>query len=301
MLRGERITVRGRKRPIDILFNLEHPDDLQVVTEVDEQRDARDADSDEVSEASDDELLARFNQMAFVVYSGKLASQPNWISVTEVFKEPRDTPFLKNAGVTSMDDDRYDKYTTRLNRLRAIKNYEYRVTVLDRDKSYEEVTEIFVRVNSLGAKLRSADLALAQITATWRKSLEVFQDFEAECTDSGFNIDLSILLKNLVAFTTGQSRFRIVGSLTAKQLQEGWRDAQEGMRFAINFLRANAGIDSPALLSSPFLLITIAAYGDDTTMSCLPSKSVGCATGRWLPMPKLATLVVHLRPSWIKI
>ncbi len=28
--------------------------------------------------------------------------------------------------------------------------------------SYEEVTEIFVRVNSAGAKLRSSDLALAR-------------------------------------------------------------------------------------------------------------------------------------------
>jgi hypothetical protein len=37
--------------------------------------------------------------------------------------------------------------------------------VLERSLSYDEVTEIFVRVNSLGAKLRSSDLALAQITA----------------------------------------------------------------------------------------------------------------------------------------
>jgi hypothetical protein len=38
------------------------------------------------------------------------------------------------------------------------------------------VTEIFVRVNSLGAKLRSSDLALAQITAKWPKSLKAVQD-----------------------------------------------------------------------------------------------------------------------------
>jgi hypothetical protein len=41
--------------------------------------------------------------------------------------------------------------------------------------SYDEVTGIFVRVNSLGAKLRSSDLALAQITAKWHNSLSTFE------------------------------------------------------------------------------------------------------------------------------
>jgi hypothetical protein len=33
------------------------------------------------------------------------------------------------------------------------------------------------------------------------------------------------------------------------------------MQFALNFLKSNAGIDNPALLSSPFLLVTVAKYG----------------------------------------
>jgi hypothetical protein len=36
--------------------------------------------------------------------------------------------------------------------------------------SYDEVTGIFVRVNSLGAKLRSSDLALAQIPVAFARS-----------------------------------------------------------------------------------------------------------------------------------
>lgn len=263
IVRGEPVHVRGRVRPIDILFNLEHPDALELITEVNEDDDTDDEDTDDgdVADASEDELLKRFDSMAFVVHTKKLASLPHWVSVTEVFKESSDTPFLKQAGVTSMDDPRYDKYTSRLKRLRDIKNYEYRVHILDREKSYEEVTEIFVRVNSLGAKLRSSDLALAQITAKWRDSLRVFQGFEDECKKLGFDLGLAIHLKNLVAFATGQSRFRAVGSLTKEQLEEGWETAKEGMHFALNFLRSNVGIDSPALLSSPFLIISVASYG----------------------------------------
>ena len=33
------------------------------------------------------------------------------------------------------------------------------------------------------------------------------------------------------------------------------------MEFALNFLKSNVGIDSPALLSSPFLLVTLGYYG----------------------------------------
>jgi hypothetical protein len=80
-------------------------------------------------------------------------------------------------------------YSQRLARLRGVRKYVCRMDILERALSYDEVTKIFVRVNSLGAKLRSSDLALAQITAKWRG--------------------------------------------------------------ALNFLKSNAGLDNPALLSSP--------------------------------------------------
>src|SRR5262249_51811727 len=86
----------------------------------------------------------------------------------------------------------------------------YRMDVLERKLSYDEVTEIFVRVNSLGAKLRSSDLALAQITAKWRNSLKTFEAFQDKCAGLGFELDLGLYLKNLVAFTTGQSRLLTV-------------------------------------------------------------------------------------------
>jgi hypothetical protein len=74
-------------------------------------------------------------------------------------------------------------------------------------------------------------------------------------------LDLGLHLKNLIAFATGQSRFRTVGSLSVETLQSGWKASEEGMEFAMNFLRSNAGIESPALLSSPFLMVVIGYFG----------------------------------------
>ncbi|HXK40092.1 MAG TPA: hypothetical protein VJ837_04640, partial [Candidatus Paceibacterota bacterium] len=129
--------------------------------------------------------------------------------------------------------------------------------VLDKPLSYEEVAEIFVRVNSLGTKLRSSDLAMAQITSRWRNSLALFEQFQEECEEKWFTLDLGLIVRALVVFTTGQSRFKTAGTIPVARLEEGWERAKEGLRFSINFMRANAGVEDESLLSSPLFLISI--------------------------------------------
>lgn len=273
VIRGEPVQVRGRVRPIELLFNLEHPEELAVVTEVNEEADDdEDLIEDEV-DSSEDELLRRFEKMTFVVSTRKLERSPHWVKVSEVFKTNEDAPFLARAGIERIDDPRYTKYSQRLARLRGIRRYVYRMDVLERSMSYDEVTEIFVRVNSLGAKLRSSDLALAQITAKWRNSLKIFQDFQESCSKAGFDLDLGLHLKTLVAFATGQSRFLTVGSLPVDTLQTAWKEAVRGMEFAINFLKSNVGIESPALLSSPFLIVALAYFGHKRDFDLSPEES----------------------------
>lgn len=270
VIRGEPVKVLGRQRPIDILFNLEHPDELSIVTEVDENADEEAGDAED---SSADELMQRLNKMAFVVSTRKLEALPQWVRVSEVFKTDSDREFLRKAGVTSLDDPRAEKYAQRLARLRNVRRYVYRMDVLESGMSYNEVTEIFVRVNSLGAKLRSSDLALAQITAKWRNSLSEFMAFQQECAGQGFELEMGIHLKNLMAFATAQSRFLRVGSIDLNALQQAWKEAKEGMHFALNFVRSNLGISSPALLSSPFLLIVLGYFGHVRGYALTPNEA----------------------------
>ena len=261
VIRGEPVTVRGRRRPIELLFNLEHPESLAVVTEVNEDEEDEEERIEDEADSTEDELQTRFDQMTFVVGTRKLEQLPHWVKVSEVFKSDDNVPFLERAGITNLRDPRTEKYGQRLARLRGIRRYVYRMDILERSLSYDEVTEIFVRVNSLGAKLRSSDLALAQITAKWRGALKTFQAFQEECGRAGFYLELSLHLKNLVAFATGQSRFLTVGSLPLERLQAAWKECMQGMEFALNFLKSNALIDSPVLLASPFLIVTLGYYG----------------------------------------
>lgn len=269
VLNGDLVNVRGRKKPVDILFNLDHPEGPPVeVVEVETDEDSPVTPEDEVADDSEDEegsdeseqhLQEKLNRRTFVVASKSLSSLPQWVSVTEVFRTASDTDILKKAGITSLDDPRYQRYSDRLKRLRNIKSYQYVVHVLERSMNYEEVTEIFVRVNSLGAKLRSSDLALAQITSRWPNLLKELEAFQDECEENWFTIDLGQLVRSIVVFATRQCLFRSVGSTNINKLKEGWKEAKEGLRFAINFLRSNVGIEDESLLSSPMFIHTLAA------------------------------------------
>jgi hypothetical protein len=267
VMSGQPVKVRGRKNPIDILFNLDHPEGPPVdITEVEEDGEPVAADDEAVSDDSDededneDDLQERLKQRTFVVYSKALARQSNWVSVTRVFGDATDAELLKRAGVNSFDDPRYQRYMTRLNRLRTIRKYMYVMHVLNRDLSYEEVTEIFVRVNSLGVKLRSSDLALAQITARWRKYLDLVEQFQAQCEKRWFTLDTGLLVRTMVVFASKQGKFQRAGALPLETLQAGWEQAKFGLQFAINFLQSNADIDDETLLSAPTLMIPVAVY-----------------------------------------
>lgn len=266
VINGESINVRGRKRPIDILFNLEHPEGPpSEITEVEGDEVSlftpEDEEVDDTDENGDGEIpvAERFKNFTFVVASRALLSQTQWVSVSEVFRNTSDAPILQKAGITSLEDPRYQKYSDRLKRLRDIRKYDYVVHVLERTMSYPEVTEIFVRVNSLGAKLRSSDLAMAQISSRWQNLLKELEEFQDECEKSWFTIDLGQLVRAIVVFATKQCLFHTVGKTSVSALQAGWEDAKEGMRFAINFLRSNAGIEDESLLSSPMFLHVLAA------------------------------------------
>src|SRR5207245_7539474 len=140
------------------------------------------------------------------------------------------------------------------------RDYQYVMHVLDKKLSYEEVAEIFVRVNSLGIKLRGSDLALAQITSRWQGSLKLFEEFQEECEDNLFALDLGLFVRALVVFATGRGEFKTVPTIPPSRLKNGWEKAKKGIRFSINFLRANAGIEDESLLSSPMLIVVVGYF-----------------------------------------
>lgn len=283
ILRAEPVVVRNRKRPIEILFNLDHPEGPPVeVIEVEDDAPDTEENGTEGEEEDEDQpnIQERLRSRTFVVASRALLADPRWVKVSEVFKDGvSDTQILKRL-VKSFDDPHFDLYSKRLQTVRRIRDYPYVMHVLDKDLSYEEVAEIFVRVNSLGMKLRGSDLALAQITSRWQDSLRLFEEFQEECEESWFTLDLGLIVRALVVFTTGQSRFKTAGSLPIDALKKGWDAAKDGVRFAIDFLRANAGIEDESLLSSPLFIIALGYFARRQDYRLTPADETGLR--KWL-------------------
>ena len=261
ILNGELVQVRNRRKPIDILFNLEHPEGPPVeITEVEENDFTANVEDVEEEEEAERDIQEEMRKRTFVVASRSLQNDPLWVPVSDIFTKDF-SEILEKVGITSLQDPRYKKYSKRLQQVKNIENYQYVMQRLTQDMSYEEVTDIFVRVNSLGIKLRGSDLALAQITSRWKGFMKLIEDFASEFKDDAeYVIETGLPVRMMVIFATHQSRFKTVGKISKEKLKASWQEAMEGLRFAISFVRKNADIDNLSYLSSPFLLIPISIF-----------------------------------------
>ena len=254
---GEPLVVKGRTSSIELLFNLDHPDHLAEATEVDEeatQTEEEKAEQERVGE--DDELMAKLRRLTFVVATNRLRAMKEWVPVTAVLQSTGNREFLKAWG-GALDDRTFDRYEERLNRLRAIRDYPYVMQILGSSMSYPEVTEVFVRVNSKGAKLRGSDLALAQITSRWKGGLSAIQSFlrrhpSVEPHGEG------LVARAIVIAATGSGNFRNLSALSEGEIKEAWPKVERHLPFAGDYLRNNLRMDHPWLVSSPFLLLVTA-------------------------------------------
>jgi hypothetical protein len=82
------------------------------------------------------DIQERLRNLTFVISTKALESLTNWVRVTDVFtKEPLDLLEEKGFDIGLMDRDLRKRYTNRLQQLRGVEKYEYRMEILDRAKS----------------------------------------------------------------------------------------------------------------------------------------------------------------------
>ena len=166
----------------------------------------------------------------FEVAGPRHHGQTGWISLVRFFTE----------GITSVLIDLKLDYSApetknileHLNKLEAIKKYKYRVNVLER-LSYAEVTHIFVRTNSGGTILGYADLALAQVSSSWRGVTGELESYQKHIHKQNIRLllDNGLLLRTIVVLLTGQSRFTRFfkgdqQQLTIEELTAAWERAK---------------------------------------------------------------------------
>lgn len=202
----------------------------------------------------------------FERYSSKMKGDSRWVSVRDIITEQRhDIDILQaieSAGLAEMKSPQGRRYLDRLQKVKRIGEYKYPIEIFKSD-DYEEVTELFVRINSGGTRLRAAELVLAQLALRLPGALvQTFEKALDEYEDSGYALDTRFLIRALIAVGTGQSRFRYLTEFWQKKPEEIaqiWDRTKKGIDTAVNFVRHNARFESSDWLPSLQPLITLTA------------------------------------------
>ncbi len=211
------------------------------------------------------DIVFNVNTERFEVAGPRRSADVGWISLTKLFTQGQ-VEILRELKL-SFDTPDAGQILDRVKHLENIKNYKYRVILLER-LNYEEVTDIFIRINSGGTVLNNADLALAQISARWHGVTEEFTRFQWDLWKRhALWLDNGILLRTMSLMLTSQSRlsqfFRSDHRrISADEIPAAWSRAHNGLNKAIEFLMANCKIDRLNLLPSNYVLITLAVFFD---------------------------------------
>ena len=124
----------------------------------------------------------------FKVQDNAILKDKKWVAdIAELFKPDFDQWAFVNEYCQQNSEVNGSQMNKILMRLLDIKNRQIGVITLDKDLNIDEVTDIFIRINSQGAKLNQADFAMSKIAANTeyggnalRKAIDYFSHLAVE-------------------------------------------------------------------------------------------------------------------------
>jgi hypothetical protein len=79
--------------------------------------------------------------------------------------------------VREVSDDEVGKIQTNIMRLNGLMNYPFRALELLATVDEEQVSQVFVRINSMGKKLNEADFILTLMSVYWDEGRHILENF----------------------------------------------------------------------------------------------------------------------------
>jgi hypothetical protein len=182
-----------------------------------------------------------------------------WVPVQRLLRgdfKAADKRALREA-YPDLDEDRLDDRITAVGK---IQEYKYRVEILQH-MPYEEVTEIFVRVNSRGKTLTRGDLALATLTAKYPGFYDKIKSRADKNGDLGYKqLGISTLTRALALYGTSSGSLSGIASTSNDEIDTGWAIVVRGTDHLLSLLRNNLDLDSDTLLPSMNALVPLIGY-----------------------------------------
>ena len=203
----------------------------------------------------------------FQRYLHRMKSDPRWVSVRDIINKGKNTVKIireiQKSGVCKWDEEIEQKYIDRIEKLKKIGDRKIPVELFKSD-SYEDATELFIRINSQGTRLRAAELVMAQLALRLPKMIvNTFEKAMEEYEDNGFDLDTRFLTRALIVIGTGQSRFKHLTEFWKKsevEMSKIWKNTNKAVNNTVNFVRHNARFEKSSWLPSLNALIILSAY-----------------------------------------
>ncbi len=179
----------------------------------------------------------------------KMAEDPFWIPVTSVFQQ--DLADLLEGLAPHVDDQReLLRFQTRLGHIRDIRDIElHQESISGRDRTIDEVVEIFNRVNSGGTKLSAGDLALARICADWPDARNQLRRMLDAWQDAGYGFKQEWLLRCATAIATNQASFSSLRGVSVDDFADALGRAEKSVNFLLNLIADRLGLDHDRVLA----------------------------------------------------
>ena len=148
--------------------------------------------------------------------------------------------------------------------------------------SYEQIAEIFVRVNSAGRHLSRADLAMSTLSARWPGVLDKFQKEAGHWQRSGYDdLDVEFLARAFagVLFGGGLSAWSLndLNRVEDERLLQAWDVVRRGLRHLVALLKQNLGLERSGPLPSllPLIpLVVLLGEREDKRMDTDTAKAI---------------------------
>lgn len=198
---------------------------------------------------------------AFQNQSAATRKDPRWVKVYDILRADADTLEVRARLLELGLELDSKEIGRRISRIAAIPSYRYHMEII-KDLDYDEVTQIFVRVNSGGRTLRTTDLALATLSARWPGILRKIEEEADHWRMHGYgDLDITFITRALTGAVLGRglsawSHGRLAAA-SDEELNKGWATVRRGLGHLVPLLQQNLGVTHSKLLPSVNVLLPL--------------------------------------------
>lgn len=246
------------------------------------------------NDEADAQIVFHVGDERFQNQSATTRSDSRWVKVYDLLS-PATSMLgilrrLLDAGL-QIDEQEIEK---RITRVRNLAERSFHLEIL-KGFPYEEIAEIFVRVNSAGRRLNTLDLATATLSSRRRGTLRQLEVEAERWRASGFGgIDVNFLSRAFTGAVLGRGlsawSHGKLANATDAELDRGWETVRIGLSRLIPLLRDTLGVTRSDTLPSMIVLIPLVVLlgerpadrlDDETTNGILYWLLVAIVTQRY--------------------